>query len=54
MLGLEMLLQVAGILTGRHRGVGWEEVDNVYAGKSCSKNMSLGVRGGICKKSQLF
>lgn len=39
MLDLEMLLQVAGVLTGRHMtGVGWEEVDNGYAGKSCSKN----------------
>lgn len=31
------------------RGVGWEEADYKYAGKSCSKNMSLRVKWGIYK-----
>lgn len=41
MLDLEMLLPVAGVLTGKqiYEGVGWEEVDYEDAGKSCSINI---------------
>lgn len=35
-------------------GLGWVQADYDYAEKSCSKNVSFRVRGGICKQNQLF
>lgn len=56
MLDLKLLLQIAGVFPGKHiyEGVGWEEMDYEYAGKSCFKNRTLGVRDRICKQNQLF
>lgn len=56
MLDLKVLLQIAGVLTGKqiYERVGWEELDYEYAGKSCFKNKTLGVRDRMCKQNQLF